>query len=73
LSQLEITLEGYERILSKHAYLAGNDVTLADLYHLPYGTFVERFGFAELIVKYPATNKWWESLKARQSWKKISA
>ena len=31
-------LEGYERILSKHKYLAGDRLTLADLYHLTHGT-----------------------------------
>lgn len=35
-------LEGYERILSKHAYLAGDKLTLADLFHLPYGTYVSQ-------------------------------
>ncbi|KAL2813465.1 glutathione S-transferase [Aspergillus cavernicola] len=72
LGQLDVALQGYERVLSKQPYLAGDNMTLADLYHLPYGTFIERFDFAELLDKYPATRKWWESLKARQSWKKIS-
>ncbi|KAJ5936342.1 glutathione S-transferase [Penicillium verhagenii] len=72
LSQLDATLQGYERILSKQKYLAGDSVTLADLYHLPYGAFVEKFGFAELVDKYPAFKKWWEGLKNRESWKKLS-
>ncbi|KAL3480498.1 glutathione S-transferase, partial [Aspergillus californicus] len=72
LGQLDVALQGYERVLSKQPYLAGDNVTLADLHHLPYGVFVERFGFAEILDKYPATRKWWESLKARQSWKKLS-
>ncbi|KAL4869219.1 hypothetical protein BDV12DRAFT_208660 [Aspergillus spectabilis] len=72
LRQFDVVLEGYERILSRQPYLAGDKVTLADLYHLPYGTFVEKFGVAELFDKYPATKKWWETLKARPSWKKIS-
>lgn len=73
LNQLDITLQGYERVLSKQKYLAGDNVTLADLYHLPYGAFVEQFGFAELADKYPAFKKWWEGLKNRDSWKKVSA
>lgn len=73
LGQLDVTLEGYERVLSKQPYLTGNNVTLADLYHLPFGALVEPFGFTELLAKYPATKKWWESLKERQSWKKLSA
>ncbi|KAE8376964.1 glutathione S-transferase [Aspergillus bertholletiae] len=73
LAQLTPTLEGYERVLSKHKYLAGDQVTLADLAHLPYGVFVEQFGFADLLPKYPHVQKWWEELKARESWKKVTA
>ncbi|KAE8364916.1 glutathione S-transferase [Aspergillus caelatus] len=73
LSQLTPVLEGYERVLSKHKYLAGDQVTLADLAHLPYGVFVEQFGFADLLPKYPHVQKWWEELKARESWKKVTA
>jgi glutathione S-transferase len=35
---LQERLVGYERILSRQRYLAGENVTLADLFHLPYGT-----------------------------------
>ncbi|PYH49586.1 glutathione S-transferase [Aspergillus saccharolyticus JOP 1030-1] len=73
LKQLEAALDGYERILSKQKYLAGDNVTLADLNHLPYGVFVEQFGFKELLPKYPHVQKWWEELKTRESWKKIAA
>lgn len=73
MGQLNAVLEGYERVLSKQPYLAGDKVTLADLYHLPYGAFVEQFGAAEVYAKYPAFQKWWDSLKARESWKKITA
>ncbi|CEJ62805.1 Putative Glutathione S-transferase [Penicillium brasilianum] len=73
LGQLNAVLEGYERVLSKQPYLAGDKVTLADLYHLPYGAFVEQFGAAEVYAKYPAFKKWWDSLKARESLKKITA
>jgi glutathione S-transferase len=39
VAELAATLEGkmagYEAILSKHRYLAGDELTLADLFHLP--------------------------------------
>ncbi|KAF7170328.1 hypothetical protein CNMCM5623_002772 [Aspergillus felis] len=73
LAQLDRTLQGYERVLSKQKYLAGDQVTFADLSHLPYGVFVEQFGFADLIAKYPHFQKYWEELKSRESWKKVSA
>ncbi|KAJ6032498.1 glutathione S-transferase [Penicillium herquei] len=73
LAQLDVALAGYERILSKQPYLAGDKVTLADLYHLPYGVMAENLGAAEIYDKYPATKKWWEGLKARESWKKVTS
>ncbi|PYH94529.1 glutathione S-transferase [Aspergillus ellipticus CBS 707.79] len=72
-AQLKATLQGYERVLSKQPYLAGESVTLADLAHLPYGVFIEPFGFADLVAKFPHVQKWWEGLKARESWKKVTA
>jgi glutathione S-transferase len=41
----ESKLAGYEAILSKHKFLAGEEVTLADLYHLPYGSKLAPQGF----------------------------
>ena len=32
------SLQGYERVLSQFKYIAGDKLTLADLFHLPYGT-----------------------------------
>ncbi|PWY66010.1 glutathione S-transferase [Aspergillus heteromorphus CBS 117.55] len=71
--QLEAALHGYERVLSKQPYLAGESFTLADLAHLPYGVFIEQFGFTDLVAKFPHVQKWWEGLKARESWKKVTA
>jgi len=34
---LEKKLQGYERMLSSQAYLAGDKMTVADLFHLPHG------------------------------------
>ncbi|GIK06151.1 hypothetical protein Aspvir_001794 [Aspergillus viridinutans] len=73
LAQLDRTLQGYERVLSKQKYLAGDQLTFADLSLLPYGVFVEQFGFADLIPKYPRFRKYWEELKSRESWKEVSA
>ncbi|KAF5008998.1 hypothetical protein FDECE_4761 [Fusarium decemcellulare] len=73
LDALDNAFEGYERILSKQNYLAGNDISLADLFHLPFGVLVEEAGFAGFLPKYPAVRAWWEGLKARDSWKTVSA
>jgi glutathione S-transferase len=54
-SKLEGKLAGYEAILSKQKYLAGDELTLADLYHLPYGSMLapQGFTFLEDSSKFP--------------------
>jgi glutathione S-transferase len=52
---LEGKLEGYERILSRTKYLAGDELTIADLFHLSYGAMLAPAGitFLEDAEKYP--------------------
>ncbi|EJD00506.1 glutathione S-transferase [Fomitiporia mediterranea MF3/22] len=72
-STLEKKLEGYERILSKQKYLAGNDLTLADLLHLPYGSLItEQIGFKGLQAT-PNVACWWNDISSRETWKAVQA
>lgn len=70
---LDTTLAVYEGILSKTKYLAGDKVTLADLFHIPYGVMARDTGYLNLFEKYPHVKKWFEELLARESWKKVTA
>lgn len=70
-TELDATLSVYDSILAKQTYLAGNEVTVADLYHLPYGKLAKDLGFGHLFEKYPNVNKWFESLEKRESWTKV--
>jgi glutathione S-transferase len=45
---LEGKLQGYERVLARQRYLAGDEVTLADLFHLPMGARLEPAGVGYL-------------------------
>jgi len=72
-AQLDTALAGYEKILSKQPYLAGNEITVADLFHLPYGKMAKDLGFSGTFEKYPAVNKWFDGLAARESWVKANA
>ncbi|KAI9449361.1 glutathione S-transferase-like protein [Lactarius psammicola] len=71
VARLEAKLDGYEKILSKQKYLAGDEVTLADLFHLPYGTMV----FEQLqlggIDKRPNVLRWWKDITSRPSWQAV--
>ena len=48
LGTLSGKLEGYERILAKQRYLAGEQLTLADLFHLPIGSLLPQAGVSFL-------------------------
>ncbi|KIJ25755.1 hypothetical protein M422DRAFT_273275 [Sphaerobolus stellatus SS14] len=67
---LDAKLDGYERILAKQKYLAGNDVTLADLFHLPYGTMITKNLAFEVLTKASRPNvaRWWRDISSREAW-----
>ncbi|QRV81623.1 glutathione S-transferase [Ceratobasidium sp. AG-Ba] len=68
---LKNKLEGYERVLSKQKYLAGNHVTLADLFHLPYGSLVQSID-PELMGSKPNVKRWWADISSRESWESLN-
>ncbi|KAF6746418.1 glutathione S-transferase [Ephemerocybe angulata] len=59
IDQLSAKLDAYETILSKQAYLAGETVTLADLYHIPWGNLLSRAGeeASDLITSRPSVSR----------------
>ncbi|KAF8469884.1 glutathione S-transferase-like protein [Russula ochroleuca] len=70
-AQLESKLDGYETLLSKQKYLAGNEVTLADLFHLPYGSIVfEELGYGSLDKRLNV-KRWWKDISSRPAWQAV--
>jgi len=68
LEKLEGKLDGYEAILGKQKYLAGDNLTLADLFHLPYGDIVfNKLGYGNL-GKRPNVKRWWDDITSRPTW-----
>lgn len=67
---LEGKLDGYERILSKQKYLAGDNITVVDLFHLPHGTILPVVLGKDPLdnEKRPHLARWWKDLQARPSW-----
>ncbi|CAE6452834.1 unnamed protein product [Rhizoctonia solani] len=71
IATLNSKMEGYERILSKQKYLAGDSFTLADLLHLGYGKFVFE-AHPSIFLSKPSVKRWWEDITSRAtnaSWK----
>ncbi|KAI0301306.1 glutathione S-transferase [Russula brevipes] len=71
LPVLESKLDVYEVILSKQKYLAGDEVTLADLFHLPYCSFLfDQFKYGNLERR-PHLKRWWDDISNRPAWQAV--
>ncbi|KAH7928889.1 glutathione S-transferase [Leucogyrophana mollusca] len=64
---LEAKLNAYDSILAKQKYLAGSQVTLADLFHLPFGHMFGSMGI-DALEKQPNVARWWKDISSRESW-----
>ncbi|KAF8007744.1 hypothetical protein BT93_K1668 [Corymbia citriodora subsp. variegata] len=70
--KLSKVLDIYEERLSKSKYLAGDFVSLADLSHLPFASFlVGAIGKEYLIRDRKHVSAWWDDISNRPSWKKV--
>lgn len=67
IKKLEGKLDAYEVILGKQKYLAGDELTLADLFHLPYGALLTDDG-SNVITSRPNVARWWKDITSRPSW-----
>lgn len=71
-SAWEKVLDVYEAHLAKHAFLAGDVVTFADLSHLPYTQYALDAG-SKSFESRPHLKAWWEKISSRPSWVKVNA
>jgi len=69
--QLKAKLAGYERVLGERKYLAGDHITLADLFHLPYGYVLEQVGSPWSTWAGPNVARWWKEVTALESWQAV--
>ncbi|KAF5374480.1 hypothetical protein D9615_009067 [Tricholomella constricta] len=69
IKQLGLRLDAYEVILSKQKYVAGDNFTLADIFHLPYGALLAAAGSNIMSDESrPNVVRWWNDITARDSW-----
>jgi len=73
IATLDAKLDGYERILAKQKFLAGAKITVVDLFHLPYGSMLTKFGvnFLEEPERRPNVARWWKDVVSRPSWQAV--
>ncbi|OSX56870.1 hypothetical protein POSPLADRAFT_1158114 [Postia placenta MAD-698-R-SB12] len=69
---LNSKLDAYEILLSKSKYLAGDTITLADLFHLPFGNTLGLMGYDLLTTESrPNVARWWKDISSRPSWQAV--
>ncbi|KAF9268186.1 glutathione S-transferase [Marasmius fiardii PR-910] len=72
VDRLSNQLSTYDVILGKQKYIGGNELTMVDLFHLPYGQWVTQAG-SDILPNGPWKNvsRWWNEISSRQSWKQV--
>ncbi|GLB42152.1 putative glutathione S-transferase, N-terminal domain [Lyophyllum shimeji] len=70
LKKLDAKLDAYEVILSKQKYLAGDELTLADLFHLPHGFYLAQAG-SNIMETKPNVARWFKEISSRPSWEAV--
>lgn len=70
--KLAQVLDVYEAQLSKHKYLAGDSISIADLSHLPLGyCYFNLADQQELLSSRQHVASWWADISSRPSWTKV--
>ncbi|KAJ7809677.1 glutathione S-transferase [Mycena leptocephala] len=71
LAELSAILDVYETILSKRKFLAGDEFTIADLFHFSYAPMLADAGVAIMTSTGPNVARWWNDLISRPAWIKL--
>ncbi|KIM22229.1 hypothetical protein M408DRAFT_79332 [Serendipita vermifera MAFF 305830] len=66
-------MDGFEKILSKQKYMAGDKLTIVDFFYLPFGSALEPAGYDYFVneSKYPNVARWWKEMTTKESWVKV--
>ncbi|KAJ7812699.1 glutathione S-transferase-like protein [Mycena olivaceomarginata] len=64
-------LDAYEKILSKQKYLAGDTLTIADLFHLPWLYGLTEKANLDLIPSRPNVARWYNDISSRPAWQAV--
>lgn len=62
-------------LFQPHQYLAGDEITAADLFHLPYGKMASELGGAPQLTnerEFPNLARWWKEISTLPAWAKAN-
>jgi glutathione S-transferase len=67
----DVALGAMEKRLAASPFLAGADLTLADIVFMPYFDYVMSTPVKGAITKFPQVTAWWNKVSERPTWKKV--
>jgi glutathione S-transferase len=70
--EINTVLALYDKILPKQKYIAGDEWTLADLFHLPNGAASKAGKWKASFAKYSKIDKWFEGFQESETWLKAA-
>lgn len=71
-ADLDNVLAVYDKILAKQKFLVGDEVTLADLFHLPNGAALKAGKWKSVFEKYEHVARWFKGLQETEAWLKAA-
>lgn len=60
-----------EEALAAAPFLAGADLSLADISYMPYLQYLDQGGQGDLVAGFPHVADWWARLRARPTWASV--
>lgn len=75
LAQLRAKLKVYDGILSKQRFVAGDSLTIVDLFHLPDGETLTSILKSDVLTSEETPNvaRWWREISGLASWREVVA
>ena len=67
IPRAQLCLKEFERIKGSHTFLAGNTVSLADLYLVPILFYLKLTPEKELLAPHKGLDAWWRAMSERKS------
>ncbi|KAF9037898.1 glutathione S-transferase [Hymenopellis radicata] len=64
---LDMKLAVYDQILGKQKYLAGDELTIVDLFHISWGVLLKAGG-SDIMESKPNLARWWIEITSRPAW-----
>ncbi|EWZ41055.1 hypothetical protein BFJ63_vAg2869 [Fusarium oxysporum f. sp. narcissi] len=71
--KLERVLRLLDQKLSTQPFMAGETVTLVDLFYVPYMHYLEDVVWPTLLEGYKNLSTWWSQMKGRESYQQVYA